>query len=298
MVNKRYFGYIAAFSAYIMWGLLPIYWKQLGYLTSGQLLAIRIIMTVITLGAVIHIGSKPLYLSYIKDKKTRYGLMLSALFITINWGVFVYAINVDQVIQASLGYYINPLVSVFMGIFVMKERLSKIQYLSIALAFIGVGYMTISYGSIPWIALALAFSFAFYGLLKKMFYLDSMNSLMVEVIYISPFMVYILLKSDVSLIVDQTNVVGWVLILVAGIVTTVPLVLFAEGVKKIPLSTIGFLQYIAPTLMLLLGVLKYGEVFTRVHSISFTFIWIGLAVFSYSAIRSNQSEKIIAEIES
>jgi chloramphenicol-sensitive protein RarD len=216
-------------------------------------------------------------------------LILSAFLIAINWGIFVYAVSNEQVLQASLGYYINPLVSVFLGILIMKEKMKKIQYVSIGLAIAGVMYMTINYGQFPWISILLALSFAFYGLLKKLLNLDSMNSLFVEVLFISPFMLFLLFQSDFNAVISCTTF-DIILMLFAGVVTIIPLVLFAEGVKRIPLSEVGFLQYIAPTLMLLLGVIGYGEEFTMAHGVSFSLIWAGLILFSISTLRTESIE--------
>jgi chloramphenicol-sensitive protein RarD len=171
----------------------------------------------------------------------------------------------------------------------MKEKMKKIQYVSIGLAIAGVLYMTINYGQFPWISILLALSFAFYGLLKKLLDLDSMNSLFVEVLFILPFMLFLLFQSDINNIISSTTF-DIVLMLFAGVVTIIPLVLFAEGVKRIPLSVVGFLQYIAPTLMLLLGVIRYGEEFTMAHGVSFSLIWAGLILFSISSLRTESIE--------
>lgn len=296
MRGKKYFGYFSAFAAYVMWGLLALYWKELGHITAIQQLSIRILMTVVTLGIVLFLWKNKNFLDYLKTPKTRYMLMLTSFLITVNWGVYVYAVAIDQILQASLGYYINPLVSVFLGIFILKEKMNKIQYVSIGLAAVGVMYMTVSYGQFPWISLALAFSFGFYGLFKKTMHLDSMSSLFVEVVFIAPFMLLLLLRTELGLVASGSPVTV-ILMLLAGVVTIVPLVLFAEGAKRIPLSAVGFLQYIAPTLMLLLGVLKYGEAFTVDHAVSFGFIWAGLILFSVTTLRSEVAMKEAVDVQ-
>lgn len=274
------------FVAYVMWGIIPIYWKQLTMIGTLDLLTIRIIVSAITLIIVVFIGKKVVFTTYLKDPKIRIKLIVSACLISINWGVFVYAINAGFVLQASLGYYINPLVTVFLGIFIMKERLSKSQYISIILALIGVIYLAIAYGEFPWISIVLAFSFGFYGLVKKLYQLDSINSLLVETLYSMPVMLIIMLffGTDHSWI-QQIGANEIIFILLAGIITSVPLLLFSEGAKRIPLSAVGFLQYIAPTLMLLVGVILYNENFTSAHVISFSFIWLGLVIYTVSVFK-------------
>lgn len=289
MEKSKIGGYISAFGAYLLWGVLPIYWKQLGHLSATGLLGIRMIMTCITLLIVVHILKKPLYMSYIKTPKTRYRLMISSFFITVNWGIFIYAVNAGHMLDASLGYYINPLISVFLGIFILKEKLTKSQYISIALAFVGVIYLTLSYGKFPWIAMCLAFSFAFYGLLKKVYHLDSFNSLLVEVLYILPFMIYFTMSSKTDVLFSGNVDYAFIFIIFAGVVTVIPLILFSEAAKRIPLSAIGFLQYIAPTLMLLIGVLIYGETFSIDHAISFGFIWLGLSIYTVTVIKNRNN---------
>lgn len=283
MEKKKLSGYIYVFTSYLIWGILPIYWKQLSILSSVELLAIRIIMATVSFIAIVYITKNIHFIDYLKNKKTRLQLLLSSFFIAINWGVFIYAVNSGYVVQASLGYYINPLVSVFLGIFILKEKLSKIQYFAIFLALIGVLYMTISNGQFPWISLLLAFSFALYGLLKKLYQLDSLNSLLAETIFLLPFMIFALAFGDErGQWVLSSSLYEWIFILLAGVVTIVPLFLFSEGAKRIPLSAVGFLQYIEPTLMLTIGVLLYGEEFTLQHGISFGFIWLGLIIYSVS----------------
>ncbi|GAA0178421.1 EamA family transporter RarD [Clostridium sediminicola] len=283
MDKKKLSGYIYVFTSYLIWGILPIYWKQLSILSSVELLAIRIIMATVSFIAIVYITKNIHFIDYLKNKKTRLQLLLSSFFIAINWGVFIYAVNSGYVVQASLGYYINPLVSVFLGIFILKEKLSKIQYFAIFLALIGVLYMAISHGQFPWISLLLAFSFALYGLLKKLYQLDSLNSLLAEIIFLLPFMIFALAFGDErGQWVLSSSLYEWIFILLAGVVTIVPLYLFSEGAKRIPLSAVGFLQYIEPTLMLTIGVLLYGEAFTLQHGISFGFIWLGLIIYSVS----------------
>lgn len=290
-------GYLMAFSAYVIWGILAIYWKQIHHLNPVEILTVRIVNSAICLWILVHVLGNKVYRSYLKEPKICRGLMLSSIVIALNWGFYVYAVAIGEVVQASLGYFINPLVSILFGVIFMKEKLNTKQYVAIAFATCGVLYMTLSYGRPPWIALVLAFSFAAYGLLKKKFHLDSLNSLLVEVLYLSPVMLglsFIAFRSNGTQIAG-TTVTEMIFLLLAGIVTVIPLVLFSEGAKRIPLSSIGFLQYVAPTMMLFIGVVMYGEPFTINHTISFGFIWTGLAIYTTTLIkkRSPKTEKVL-----
>lgn len=276
-------GYLITFISYFFWGVIPIYWKQLKALPAIELLSVRILVTALTLLIVVSLMRKKELSKYWRDTKIRRGLLFSSCLIGLNWGIFVYAVNAGYMVQASLGYYINPLLSVFFGIFIMKERLSKLQYTSLILALIGVVYMTLSYGKFPWIAILLALSFGLYGLLKKLYHLDSINSLLGETLLLLPIAVgAIVYTQSSSGWMQQVPMTQWVWVSLSGLVTAIPLLLFSEGAKRIPLSAIGFLQYIAPTLMLAIGVFVYHEVFTQAHFISFAFIWTGLLLYTVS----------------
>jgi len=215
------------------------------------------------------------------------GVVLASVFITANWFTYIWAVNHDHVVESSLGYYINPLVSVMLGIMVLKEKLSFWQVVSFILAATGVLYMTVNFGTVPWIALVLATSFGLYGLIKKMVHLGAITGITLETMLISPFMFTYLgfihhggggAFGNVTL-----GITG--LLMGAGVITAVPLILFAAGTNRLPLSVIGFIQYITPTLMLVIGVNLYHEPFTRVHLISFSLIWTALTIFSLAKTR-------------
>lgn len=282
-------GYLMTFLAYVTWGVLPLYWKQLSAFHAFELLAVRILVTVVTMLIVVLILREKIVFEYLKDKKIRRQLMLTAVLIAVNWGVFVFAVNSGYMVQASLGYYMNPLMSVLLGIFVLKEKLTKAQYVSVCLAAIGVLYLAISYGQIPWIALILGLSFALYGLFKKTYHLNSFHSLLLETIYLSPIMIGIVIYTQNQTQWFQTiSLKEWLILSIAGILTAIPLILFSDGAKIIPLSAVGFLQYVAPTLMLFIGVVLYGEPFTLSHKVSFALIWSGLLIYTLTLTRKKQ----------
>jgi chloramphenicol-sensitive protein RarD len=281
-------GYSMTFLAYVIWGIMPIYWKQLTEIMALELISMRIVITVITLLLFVLMAKQKEFLVYMKHSKIRKQLLVSSFFIAVNWGIFVYAVNAGYMVQASLGYYMNPLISVFLGIFILKEKLTKPQYISLAFAALGVLFLTISYGQLPWISLILGGTFALYGLFKKVYHLNSINSLLVETIYLLPISILALLWTQVnSLWIKDISISTWIILTLAGLITAIPLVLFSDGAKLIPLSAVGFLQYVAPTLMLLIGVVLYKEKFTFIHKISFSFIWLGLLVYSGSLIKKS-----------
>jgi chloramphenicol-sensitive protein RarD len=281
-------GIIYTASTYILWGFLPIFWKQLDHVGPGQILAHRIVWSfvfmlfVLTFSRNWH-GFLKECKKLLKEKKKLVGIILASALISANWLIFIWAVNTDHIIQVSLGYYINPLVSILLGVIVLKEKLSFWQVTAFALAAIGVLYMTIQFGVFPWVSILLAMSFGLYGLLKKVVTLKAMYGFTIETLIVTPIALLFLIQSNIGQlssleILSNTSV----LLIISGVVTAVPLLLFAAGASRIPLSMVGFLQYFAPTLMLILGVLLYHEPFTNVHLVAFAFIWTACAVYSLS----------------
>ncbi|NKE08282.1 MULTISPECIES: EamA family transporter RarD [Mesobacillus] len=278
----------AAFS-YILWGILPVYWKLLHHVNADEILANRVFWSFFFIAGILVINKKwGLFTGTLRglaqNKKQLAALSVASMLISINWFMYIWAVNTDQMIQASLGYYINPLVSVLLGIIFLKERLSLLQYLSFALAAIGVLVMTVSYGQFPWIALSLAISFGLYGLAKKLIKVDSAVGLALETLVVMPlaaiYIGYLMVQGTNSLFAGSLSTT--LLLAGAGAATAVPLLFFAKGAQRIPLATLGILQYIAPTLTLILGVFVYHETFSAVHLLAFTFIWSALILYSLS----------------
>ncbi|MBM6616848.1 EamA family transporter RarD [Bacillus suaedaesalsae] len=286
--NTQGAGIIAAALSYVIWGFLPLYWKLLDHVSASEILAHRIVWSFVFMIVILLIANKlKLFWTDVKElitnRKRFIAITSASIIISLNWVLYIWAVNTDQVVQASLGYYINPLISILLGIFVLKERLTFWQTISFALATVGVLYLTIHFGTIPWIALLLAISFGIYGLIKKMVNLSPMTGLAIETMLITP--IALLFLSFIQ--IDGTGkfasgTLDSLLLLGAGVATAVPLLLFASGAKKIPLSMIGFLQYIAPTLMLIIGVFLYHEPFTKYHLIAFVCIWSALAIYYLS----------------
>ncbi len=285
--NEQLLGGLAAAGSYVLWGVMPIYWKLIHGATPQEVLSHRIIWSFVFMILVLLVTRN--LKSFTRDLKTLFQtptrlliIIGASLFITVNWYTFIWAVAHGHIIQSSLGYYINPLVSVLLGIIFLKERLSLWQILSFILALIGVLFLTLEAGTFPWISLTLALSFGIYGLLKKTVKLPAMSGLAIETLIITPVALIYLLGFDPT--AGQTFSVqqpGLALLLMgAGIVTAIPLLLFATGANRISLAMIGFFQYIAPTLMLILGTLLYHEPFDSSHLFAFFLIWIALVVFT------------------
>lgn len=292
-------GYLYGIGAYVMWGILPLYWKLIDFIPAYEILAHRILWSfVFVLGILYFQGNIHRLKEVISDKNNVLRLFCSTVFITINWGLYIWAINSEHVVEASMGYYMNPLFVVLIGVLVLKEKLSIYQMISLFMAALGVVIITVQYGSIPWVSLILAISFAFYGLMKKKLKLDATVGLALETAILTPIVLsFILYRQYLGIEAIGTVSAASVSILIgSGIVTALPLLWFAEGANIIPLSSMGFLQYIAPTISLILGIFVFKESFTRAHMISFGFIWAGLIVYSLAQINEMRKQNIKKEI--
>ncbi|WP_100333157.1 EamA family transporter RarD [Bacillus alkalisoli] len=289
--NEHSTGILFAAFSYILWGFLPLYWKVLQHVPAWELLAHRILWSLVFMLVILLAMKKfstiPLELKTLfANKKRAIGLTLASICITLNWGLYIWAVNTNNIVEASLGYYINPLVSILLGIIVLKEKLSRWQMISIIIASVGVLILTVNFGSFPWIAITLAFSFGFYGLLKKMVQLGAVMGLTIETLLLAPcallFLSVLQTGGSASFGMD---VMTTVFLIGAGVATAIPLLLFASGAKRIPLSMVGLLQYLAPTISLLLGVFLYNEPFTKIHLIAFMCIWTALTIYTLTVTK-------------
>ncbi|WP_342505445.1 EamA family transporter RarD [Sporosarcina sp. FSL K6-2383] len=284
-------GVLWAVGSYLIWGIMPIYWKSLEHVSSTEIIISRIIWAfVMTFLLVLMIkGGRHLkedIRGLWKAQRDFWLLIFASFLVSGNWFIYIWAVNHDYIVQASLGYYMNPLISVLLGIFFLKEKLSRAQQVAFLLATIGVAILTISYGQFPWLAFSLAATFAVYGLIKKRIQLDALRGLTIETFFIMPFAViyYIWLFIDDSTVFLQVDIKTDVLLILTGVATALPLVMYAKGVQRIPLYMAGFLQYIAPTMMLFIGVVVYKESFDKIDLLSFSFIWIALILFTVSKV--------------
>ena len=290
-MGKEKSGVLLAIFAYLIWGILPVYWKSIDNVPSAEILVSRVVWAFISTLLLILLLKNGRYLfedlkKLWKNQLNFWLLFLASILISGNWFLYIWAVNNGYIVQASLGYYINPLISVLLGVFFLKEKLSQAQKVAFTLAMIGVLILTFSYGQFPWLSFVLAITFGVYGLLKKQIKLDALRGLTIETFFITPLALgyYIWLFVDNQAVFLHSDVKTDTLLIFTGVATALPLVLFAKGAQRIPLYMIGFLQFIAPTMMLFLGVIIYNESFGAVDLISFIFIWIGLILFTYSKV--------------
>ena len=281
-------GFIAGFSAYILWGLLPIYWKLLGVVPPMELLAWRVAGCGVMAWLFLIFRKKPISVAALNPKVV-FRLLIAALLIAGNWGFFIWAIATGRILEASLGYYINPLVNVILGVLFFSEKLSRIRLVAIGLALIGVILMTFDAGTFPWISIGLALQFGFYGMAVKGLpsEIDSIEVLAWETAFLAPIAIGWLVWLGFS---GNLHFAGYgsrvsLMLSAAGVVTLVPLWAFGIGAKRIPLSAMGFLQYVAPTMMMLIGTLIYGEAFGMYRAAAFAFVLAALVVYSITLRR-------------
>lgn len=279
MMNK---GTWYALGAYGLWGIFPLYWKALQTVPAEQILAHRITWSLLFLAIILTIRGDWAWLRQsLQDKRLILRFTLASVLLGLNWFVYIWGVNAGFVVETSLGYFINPLVNVCLGMIIFKERLRAGQWVAIGFAVVGVAYLTFNYGRLPWIALTLAFSFAFYGALKKTAVLNSQRGLTLETaILVVPAMGYLIfVEANGTGAFGHTSWDQTALMIGAGIATTIPLLLFAEGAQRITLTQLGILQYTAPTIQFLLGIFLYKEPFTMKDGIGFSLIWLALILY-------------------
>ncbi|MFI3274131.1 MULTISPECIES: EamA family transporter RarD [Vibrio] len=287
-------GILLAVGAYTMWGIAPIYFKSLSEVSPFEILSHRVVWSFFLLAFLLHVSrSWRKVRDTLTSKPKMLYLVATSILVGANWLIFIWAVNSNHMLDASLGYYINPLINVLLGMFFLGERLRKLQWFAVALAAIGVIIQLIAFGSVPVVAIALAFSFGFYGLLRKKVSLEAQTGLFIETLVMLPIAATYLLfiadspTSDFSMNPMQLNL----LLIAAGVITTVPLLCFTGAATRLKLSTLGFFQYIGPSLMFLLAVLIYGEAFTSDKAITFAFIWGALVIFSFDGLRHSKKNK-------
>ncbi|MED4586070.1 EamA family transporter RarD [Brevibacillus choshinensis] len=281
-------GVLYGIIAYFAWGLLPVYWKLFQSMGAWEILAHRIVWSLIFVLIMIVITKRWRKLwEAAPGLKMKGALLLCSLLISANWLLYIWAVNSNQVMETSLGYYMNPLISVLLGVVFLKEKLRVGQWVALGMAALGVLYITLMYGQMPWVALSLAMTFAFYGLAKKVVNLEAMIGLAWETIFVAPIALIYLIMLQVNGTGTAIELEGWKLAMLAlaGVGTAMPLYWFAQATKRLPLSTLGFIQYLSPTIQLLSAVFLFGEKFTTTHLVSFSLIWGALLVFTISSMR-------------
>lgn len=276
-------GVLYAIGAYLVWGFLPLYWHALYHVPALEILANRMVWSLGFVLLVLAYRRQWRWLSVVlRQKRTLLIYLLTATVLAVNWGVYIWAVNADHVVETSLGYFINPLISVLMGVLFLQERLRRGQWVAVALAAAGVLYLTLIYGRLPWIALVLAFSFGFYGLIRKQGPLGGLEGLTLETgwLFIPASVAIVYWQSQGMGALGTVDTATTFLLVFTGVATAVPLLWFGMAAKRIPLSTIGILQYIAPTFQFMLGVFWFHEPFDQAQLVGFLLIWAALAIYS------------------
>ncbi|MEX3500330.1 EamA family transporter RarD [Staphylococcus capitis] len=288
MTSEYKKGIFFALGAYVLWGILPIYWELIDHIGAFEILAFRIIFSMIFMILLLVVGRKQRE-AFLRDVNQLFihpvqlvAIIVAGYVITINWGTFIWAVTNGHVLQSSLGYYINPLVSIVLALIFLKERFNKFEWLAIIFALIGVLYMTIKIGEFPFVSIMLALSFGVYGLLKKIVHIDVISSIAIECIVTAPagiiYVIYLWQQHHMTFGFNMSSF--WLVF--SGAVTAIPLILFSAGAKRIPLSLTGFIQYVGPTIMFILGIFVFKEKFDVHQLITFIFIWIGIILYSIS----------------
>ncbi len=287
-------GLVYALVSYAAWGVFPLYWKLLKHVPPQQILAHRIVWSLLFLFLILAWRRDRVFIQYLTTPRILGTLLLTSALIGGNWFVYIYAVNNNHIVDSSLGYYINPMVNILLGVIFMKERLSRIQLIAVSFALAGVAYLTYHYGKLPVISLMLAFSFGLYGLLRKKANLQSMQGLMVETLILAPVALWYLwfMESSGVGVFGHYSLLSDSLLFIGGPVTALPLFWFGIAATRVPLSTLGFIQYLAPTIQLLIGVWVFSEPFDTAYLISFGLVWTGLGIYSYSVISGMRKKAI------
>ncbi len=289
-------GFWLAVGAYSLWGLFPLYWKQLHNVFALEVVAHRVIWSLVFLLGVVVVSRRFRQISgHLRQRRVVLIYTISAVLLSINWLTYIWGVNAGYVVETSLGYFINPLMSVLLGVIFFKERLRVLQWVAIALAALGVIYLTVRYGQLPWIALVLATSFGTYGLIKKLAPLDALAGQTLEMmVLVIPAIIFVL-YSEVTVGSGFFHAGGMttLLLMMGGVVTAIPLLMFAAAARRIPLSLVGILQYIAPTLQFSIGVWVYGEDFSMTRVIGFSIIWLALIIYTVEGLVVRHRRKTV-----
>jgi len=286
-------NYLQAVAAYILWGVFPLYWKLLKSVNSFEIICHRIVWSLATLLLLVTVGRQWSQIqSVLRDRKRLGMCFIAAVLISVNWLVFIWAVQNNYVVETSLGYFINPMLNVVLGVLIFRERLHPVQWLAVVIAGLGVAVMTLQTGEFPYIAITLAVSFALYAAVKKKTTMPAVAGLGMETAILTPLTLVALtyfayVPHDTVPRTEWT----WMLLVLGGPITTLPLVLFAAAAKNVPMAAMGMLQYIAPSLQFMFGVFRYGEEVSIGRACGFALVWLALIVFSSFVIVSSRSNK-------
>ena len=292
--KERRAGLIYGLGAYLLWGVMPLYFKAIAHVSAMEIVAHRIVWSLVFLAALITIGRRWAAIrTAFGSRQVLLTLCASTLLIGINWLVFIYAVVSGHVLEGSLGYYLNPLVNVLLGVILLKEKLTRAQLFAAWLAGAGVAILAAGAGSGLWISLTLASSFALYGFLRKVVAVDALEGLAIETALLTPLALawIVWLAQSGTGDFGETGMTTNILLILGGAVTAIPLLMFTAAARRLPYSTLGFLQYVAPSLQFLLAILVFGEPLTRSHLVCFAAIWTALAIFTFEGLRSARSRR-------
>lgn len=292
-------GLLMGLGAYALWGVMPLYFKALAHVRATEIVAHRILWSLIFLGALATLWRRWSGIrAALASRRVALTLLATAILIGVNWLVYIYAVVSGHVLEGSLGYYLNPLVNVLLGVFLLKEKLTPLQKAAVGLAGAGVGILAVGAGGAIWISLTLAASFATYGFLRKVAPVESLEGLSIESLFLAPlalaWVVWLSRTGDSAFLHSRTTDL---LLVLGGAVTAIPLLLFTAAAKRLPYSTLGFLQYVAPSLQFLLAILVFGEPLTTAHLFCFGAIWAALAIFVGESLRAGRAARAAAAAE-
>ena len=286
-------GVICGLACYILWGVLPIYWKQIHHVPALEILANRFIWSLVFIYILIlFLKKKGEFIAETKaifsTTKSSLYMIAAAIMLSFNWGIFIWAVEDGRILETSLGYYINPMLNVLLGLMFLHERLTKLQWIAVGLACSGIAVMVARTGYLPWVSITVPLSFAIYGLLKKYIKASPFTSSLLETLIISPlalgYLGYLFMHGENAY--QKFDATTIMYLVGAGVVTATPILLFTACAKLLPLSTVGFMQYLSPSISMLIGIYMYNEVFTTTHAITFGLIWLGLTIYTYTQFKS------------
>ncbi|MBF0363522.1 MAG: EamA family transporter RarD [Oligoflexia bacterium] len=289
-------GHLCALGSFLIWGVFPLYWKMLATVSPLEIICHRIIWSTFVLAPILlfrHLIFKPLWWKLFLDRKNFIYLSIGTICIALNWLLYIWAVNNNHLLQSSMGYFINPLLNVLIGLIVFKEKLRKLQWISVLLALLGVLNLTLMLGQFPWVALSIALTFAIYGALKKIQHINSLYGLTFEVCLLfipaSSYLLFIYQKNSLAFL--HLTLLSDFLLVGSGLITVIPLLLFGMAAQKLSLTTVGFLQYISPTMQFLIAVLIFKEKFTNTHLLTFILIWLALIIYTLDGFISKKPVK-------
>jgi chloramphenicol-sensitive protein RarD len=291
-------GIVYGLAAYGLWGAVPLFWPLVSQASALEILAHRVIWSLVVCVLLLVTVIPKGWWARVGNRRSLLLLGTAAALVSVNWGTYIWAVNSGQVVETSLGYYINPILSIILGVVVLRERLAPAQWVSVGLAALAVIVLTIDYGRLPWIALTLATTFATYGFIKKKVNGGAVDTLAVESLLLTPVGLgyLIFLQANGTLTFGHLGLPHSLLLMATGVVTVVPLLFFAAATTRLPLSTLGLLQYVAPTLQFLLGVLYFGEAMSIGRWIGFSLVWLALVILTVHGVRAaRQSRRAPAE---